>query len=319
MRLSNMRRFGSAQHLERHLGGHKTLDTGDSFGLVVDALLELATAEDAEKRAAIGQGGFIPPLVGLLREQAASDQVQDKVARILTKITFNDETRDHVASIPGVVSSLLRMLRQDAFHAEPAAAVLRNLALSPKLKHSIREKGQMRPVLDLLTHEDLPETTVRKLIGIVRNMATSRPNQDALRHGNAIPLLIGFLQSPDVEVAIGASHALNNLAVENADNKTAINKAGGIPLLVALLKPGSKTALAATEALGTLSVGHAKNKDDIRKADGVKQLQTLDKWAMAQGRSEEPMPRTEWALHNITAKIHKQAAADKKREGHARV
>ena len=67
-----------------------------------------------------------------------------------------------------------------------------------------------------------------------------------------------------------------------------------------------------------MPTSHA-NKDDIRKADGVKQLQTLDRWVTAQAPSQEPMPRTEWALHNITAKIHKQAAADKKREGHARV
>ena len=69
-----------------------------------------------------------------------------------------------------------------------------------------------------------------------------------------------------------------------AANKQAINQAGAIPLLIAMLTPGSATAGPATEALGALAATDNKNKNDIRAAGGVSALIKLQHWVEAQMR-----------------------------------
>ena len=52
-------------------------------------------------------------------------------------------TRDAVAAIPGAIHSLVRLLREGVQSplAQAAAEVLRNLAISPAMKDSLREAG----------------------------------------------------------------------------------------------------------------------------------------------------------------------------------
>lgn len=53
---------------------------------------------------------------------------------------------------------------------------------------------------------------------------------------NGIPLLVGLLSSPSLNVSQTASAALRNLSFKNYNNKEAIKRCGGITEAVALLQ-----------------------------------------------------------------------------------
>ena len=234
--LSRHRSFSRAQslaQLDELLGGEPT-DTGDAFEPAVSALQALA---EGPSRAFICEAGFLPPIVGLLRDGAATDAVQEHAARILVKLTAQAATRDAVAAIPGAIHSLVRLLREGVQSplAQAAAEVLRNLAISPAMKDSLREAGVLEPLIDLLATAASEQgsssagasggslgdgkgdaTGARWCIGIVRNLATSSINQDSLRKAGAIPILVDFLGSGDPAVSSRAAAAISNLAVNNS-------------------------------------------------------------------------------------------------------
>lgn len=191
------------------------VETADVFAPVSAALLEMA---DGPGRHFICDIGFLTPMVALLRPGAASEEVQTHITRVLAKLAGSDLSRDAVSS-SGCIKPLLRFLELgvDSSLAQAAAEALRNLALSPEMKETLREAGVLRPLISMLEAESESENTrsARWSIGICRNLATSSANQDALRKAGAIMPLVSYLRQADVNVSARAAAALSNLAVNN--------------------------------------------------------------------------------------------------------
>ena len=102
----SLHRAQSLYQLDELLGGEPP-DTGDALQQTVDALRLLA---EGPSRAFICEAGFLPPVVGLLRDGAASEAVQEQATRVLVKLTAQEVTVNLVQSHPGTLSALATWL-----------------------------------------------------------------------------------------------------------------------------------------------------------------------------------------------------------------
>lgn len=290
-------------------------EASSASAFFLNAAVAIAAAAALEP-ARVASFGFVKPLVELVRPGAASEACAIGAMRALGSLATHREHHDQLREA-GALPVLMAVLTSPS--SSPglllaALEVLRPLSRDANAKEMLRDAGAFRPLLSLLAPPDSSAEGIdptraaarreaaEAAVGVVRNLATSSANQDALRAAGAVRMLVTLCGTSadsatgdengeggegggegceggelvlSVRAAATAATALSNLAVGNAANRTAIRQAGGIPKLVRMLSRGSEAAAAATEALGNLAVKSKENKDAIRNAGGVLKLTDL--------------------------------------------
>ena len=258
--------------------------SGAAFHNVAKALAAAAATEPA----LVVQFGFVPGLVALMRPGAATDSCVIAAANALASIA--QHSREHHAHLreSGLLPVLLQMLtstRASASIVLAALEVLRPLSRDADAKEMLREAGAFKPLLAQLevppTLEAAEAAACRKVaevaVGVVRNLATSPTNQDALRTAGAIKVLVCL-------IAVSEEHAEASpppARSEGSGDGHGQEKMRNINASYEVLGPGhpdgarggfvlgSKAAATAATALANLAVANQANKTAIRQANGI--------------------------------------------------
>ena len=182
--------------------------------------------------------GAIPELVTLLQEQAGAN-AQRQAARALASLAIGGISMQDSIMQAGAVTPLITLLRPehgDEAHAAAASALGALVSTHPA--NQTVAAGAIRPLVSLLT-------AAGNLAG---NLAEDAP----------------ILSKHAMEAMEAVASALWAFSAHHADNQTAVEQAGGIPLLANLAGVGSERAQSqAAGALASLALDHAANQDAI--------------------------------------------------------
>ena len=201
----------------------------------------------------------------------------------------------------GAISHLVTVLRDGSpEEKEKAAEDLRYLASNAEIQNQIAEAGAIPLLVTLLSEgtSEAKEKATRALGNLARN---NQDNQNKIREAGAIPLLTELLKS---NIKRAVSWFLRSLAINNAENKTAIAVTGALRNL-ASNNAENKTAIAVAGALRNLAINNAENQKQIAEAGVIPLLVTL----LSDGTSEakEKAAGALWSLASNT-EIQKQIA-----------
>jgi len=254
--------------------------TETEFHEVVEALARLVSL-DSQYSSLVVAYGFVPPVLNIL-SIGASESVMLLALRTLAHLASSKETLASIRSA-GALPILISMLDESSPSlALGALEVLRPLARDSEMKVLLREAGAFKHLVKLIQAAARPGADVNfqvtaaaeAALAVVKNLAASIANQDALRSVGLIKALVAIIDVVPATsaAAVRAAATLSNLAVSNQANKKAIRESGALPRLVTLLGAGGEAAAAATEAFGNLAAKNTENKDAIREAGGVAAL-----------------------------------------------
>lgn len=223
--------------------------------------------------------GFVQPLVNVLTAGAA-EPVMLLSLRTLAHLAGHREQHGAIRQA-GVLELLMSLLNGPSLSMHLGVLeVMHPLARGSEMKGLLREAGALKVLTKhiqagaRLEAQPIELAVAEAALGVIKNLAASAGNQDALRSCGAIKALVTTLTVVPATsaAAVRAASALSNLAVSNEANKNAIREAGGIPRLVSMLHVRGESAAAATEALGNLAAKNIANKDATREAGGVAAL-----------------------------------------------
>lgn len=211
-------------------------------------------------------------LLVLLTE--GSPQLALAALNILKPLARDPVTKDQLRE-EGAFKTLVSLLQSSSCDASGAIGIAHPISQEPKEVPVSRAVMQTDVDVILKSAPCMETDTMGEVVevaaGVVRNLAASPANQEALRSAGAVRALVSLLNLTEsaCRTAVASATALSNLAVGNQANKNGIRAAGGIERLVAMLHGSTDAAVASTEALGNLAVKNSANKDAIRLAGGL--------------------------------------------------
>ena len=239
-------------------------------------LAELAR-NHVRNQMAIAKAGSISPLVRILKnDDPHAEQAKEESAGALWTLSSKNKANQVAIATAGGIEPLVELLESSSLRAqEKAAGALSAIALD-----NVENKSFIATMLvKLLTPDDKTAyAMMAKAARAVSRLARAHPaNQEVLATAGAIGILVGLLGDnidpavlkPKPEVALMQKEfasALWSMAANNSDNQEAIATAGGIPLLVQLLRGSSEVHGDAAGALWSLAA--ATNNQKLIADDG---------------------------------------------------
>lgn len=235
-------------------------------------LFDMATVS-AENRAMIAAAGAIPPLIHLLQQGGANEQIQ--AAAALKWLAIEGENKTTIAAA-GAIPVLVQLLDSDtAGVVEQAADALKQLAVDAENKKIIAAVGAIPLLVKLLSHDTAG--VVEQAADAIMILAVDAANQKSIAVAGAIPLLVLLLSRGSPGASKGALSALQWLAVDFENKKIIAAAEGAIPLLVQLLTSDiSMTVEQAADVLKQLAVD-AENKKIVAEAGAIPLLVQVSK------------------------------------------
>lgn len=196
----------------------------------------------------------------------------------------NALTQDAVESLAVSVAALEFFSRSPNFHSalcgapcvQPLVAILRlasvvpegcassaigtlaNLVSIPEIRTSIAKANGVAPIVEMLKHQNKATRTCA--LRAVGNLAIDLDIQKTISELNVFPTIVDMLQ--DSSLQEHAVSAVQNLVYRNQQSQEAVVKAGGLHLLMGMLKTDS-TNLKARAALAIFFLVHQKPHQDM--------------------------------------------------------
>eukprot|EP00873_Tetraselmis_striata_P008985 jgi/Tetstr1/429249/TSEL_001911.t2 len=210
------------------------------------------------------RGGALPGLVDLLRSGSAL--AVEAAAGALENLALADALRGAVVDA-GAVPPLVELLGAGGGAAEAAAGALQNLALDAAAREEVVAAGGVAGLVGLLGASE--PGAAEAAAGALGNLALNSNGRALLGATGGAPRLVALLGGGDA-AAEAAAGAVENASLDErlarqlvdagaVEALASIVAAGGVALLVALLRSGSDAAKeAAAEALERLSSGRGQ-------------------------------------------------------------
>lgn len=228
----------------------KALSNGspDTRVLAAEKLRSLAASSEAAQCEIIAEGAA-RPLVSLLID--GIPQGRAVAARVLMDLSSAGPRRE-VIFAAGAVPPLVDLLASGALGIEDAVGALASLAASDGIRAAIVRAGAV-PHLVALLSSGQARGQARAGTAVAALAAKEECREAMLKAGVLVPLLVLLeLDTGDEMSRTAAARAVGSLAGSNAGRK-AVSVAGGIPLLVGLLRCGDDEKAAAASAIAALA------------------------------------------------------------------
>lgn len=266
------------------------------------ALTSLAIGNVANQDV-IARAYGIPPLVDLIGDAYGSEE-QLYAAGALAELARNHPKNQVAIAKAGSIMPLVKLLLVDDCQGAPlrakeeAAGALWTLASNSHANQvAIAEAGGISPLVALLDVSSL--RAQEKAAGALSALALdNQPNKTAIA-----TMLVAMLNPKDWKASAKGARAIARVACAHPNNQEAIAVAGGIEVLVRLLRDGAadKPGVAAfmqkelSSALWSMAMDNEQNQRAIAEAEGIPLLIDL----LAAGTGLAPSP---------TAEVHGDAA-----------
>ncbi|KAL5998701.1 hypothetical protein ACLOJK_009646, partial [Asimina triloba] len=197
------------------------------------AELRQLAKNNMENRVIIAKCGAIVPLVSLL--SSTTKATLENAVTALLNLSINDDNKNLIAQA-GAIEPLIQVLMSGTAQAkENSAATLFSLSILEEYKIKIGRSGAVKVLVNLLGNGTLRGK--KDAATALFNLSIFHENKARIVQAGAVKHLVE-LMDPDKGMADKAVALLANLSTIS-EGRIAINREGGIPLLVEALELGS--------------------------------------------------------------------------------
>lgn len=238
----------------------------------VDALWALVHENPAAHNA-IAKAGNPAALVELLKSGISTSK---DYATWSLSLSITTDTQVTVTEAGGVTPLINQLSDARSLVREQAASALAKLGEnSSEICSAITSEGGIQPLIHLINKE-APISLLQSATNAIAQLAVEATARDEIVGAGGVPLLEWLLQGESPEVKTFASTAIARLSKDHEATQAAVEAAGAISPLVALLD-GNEGAEAQQEAAGALFVlaDHKRIRLAITEAEGIGRLVNL--------------------------------------------
>ena len=260
----------------------------DAVSAEAAAALAVLSRSNKTNQDKVAAAGGIFPLVALLQGNSA-ERAKEEASAALWSLSSQHYDNQVAVADAGGIAPLVAVLGLTSVRAqEQAAGALASLALD-----NTANEGSIAQLIVSLLGSDDKQASAKAALAVSRLARANASNQRSIANAGGVSLLVNLLDTTEGGVGVGPltgqaavealeaakvqremASALWSMCINSPDNQAAIEKAGGITPLVALLDGHGEVQRDAAGALWALSAS-ADNQMQIAAKGGIAPLVSL--------------------------------------------